>query len=178
MKHPHLLAHLGFLAAATIGFAAPPAIVDYTVKLDVIHSGFDGVHCWVHPRAGIIPGPQPIAVMTMLKLTVTGSDLFSPTWDVRSDDLGRTWSDPFEHRETLGHRSEPGGVIAGICDFTPQFHAASGKLLAIGHTVRYRNHKVLDPRARETAYSVYDPAARRWTAVQPKRSSRSPCRRP
>lgn len=144
--------------------ARAQSMIDYDIRVETIRHGYDGRTCWVHPRAGIIPGPQPIAVMTMLKLTVTGSDLFSPMWDIRSDDLGRTWSDPVEHRETLGHRSEPDGVIAGICDFTPQFHAASGKLLAIGHTVRYRNDKVLDPRARETAYSVYDPAARRWTA--------------
>jgi hypothetical protein len=138
--------------------------LDYDIRVETIRRGYDGRTCWVHPRVGIIPGPQPIAVMTMLKLTVTGSDLYSPTWDMRSDDLGRTWSDPVEHRDTLGHRSEPDGIVAGVCDFTPQYHAASGKLLAIGHTVRYRNDKFAETRPRETAYSVYDPATREWSA--------------
>ena len=54
------------VALATNVFAQP-RIVDFTVQLDVVRQGYDGVQCWVHPRAGIVPqraGP-PAVIMTM-----------------------------------------------------------------------------------------------------------------
>ncbi|MEZ0274312.1 MAG: sialidase family protein, partial [Roseimicrobium sp.] len=49
------------------------------------------------------------------------------------------------------------------CDFWPKWHAKSGKLLGIGHTVRYQNNKVMHQRKRETSFSVYDDKTRTWT---------------
>ena len=45
-------------------------------QLDVVREGYDGVHCWVHPRAGIVPNPRggaPSVVMTMQQLWLRGS---------------------------------------------------------------------------------------------------------
>ncbi|MDX1946549.1 MAG: sialidase family protein [Pirellulaceae bacterium] len=140
--------------------AEPPG---FKIQLDVLSKGYDGKTCWVHPRAGAIPGKSPSVVLTMQKLLLTGSDVFFALNEMRSDDLGKTWSGPTEHGETLGRRSEPGGVIVATCDFTPKWHAKSGKLLGTGQTVRYLNDKVIPERDRETSYSVYDPAARTWT---------------
>jgi hypothetical protein len=150
--------------------AAAPAPVDYSVQLDVVRQGFDGVHCWVHPRAGIVPQPggrPPSVVLTLQTLWLKGSDVFGPLNELRTDDLGRTWSGLTEHAATLGQRPEPEGVTVGACDFWPRWHAATGRLLGIGHTVRYRNNAVIADRPRETCFSVYDPAARTWTAWQP-----------
>ena len=155
-----------FLATAFCNARAPgaePPRVGFTIRLDTICSGFDKNTCWVHPRAGIIPGEPPSVVLTMQKLLLTGSDLFSPLSDLRTDDLGKTWSAPQEHPATLGQRDEAGGVIVGACDFWSKWHAQSGKLLGIGHTVRYRNNRVMADRKRETCYSVYDPQTRVWT---------------
>ena len=49
------------------------------------------------------------------------------------------------------------------CDFWPKWHAPSGKLLGIGHTVRYRGDRVIAERDRETAWSIYDARSRTWT---------------
>ena len=86
------------LLAGSCGVAAP-AIVDYTVQLDVIREGYDGVHCWVHPRAGIVPngaGAVPSVVLTLQTLWLKGSDVFGPLNELRTDDLGRTWTGPIE----------------------------------------------------------------------------------
>jgi hypothetical protein len=159
---------LPVLLAATLWFSGPavgaaPAPVSFRVQLDVLSSGFDQRTCWVHPRAGAIPGNPPNIVLTMQKLLLTGSDVFFALNEMRTDDLGQTWSGPVEHAQTLGRRDEPGDVIVGVCDFTPKWHAPSGKLLGTGHTVRYRNDRVIANRPRETAYSIYDPATRTWT---------------
>ena len=134
----------------------------YQLKLDVLSTGFDKKTCWVHPRAGAIPGKTPKVVLTMQKLELTGSDVFHPLNDIRSDDLGQTWTKPVEHAETLGRRNLADGSLLGICDFTPKWHAGAGKLLGIGHTVQYQNNKVVSNRPRETAYSVYDEKTRTW----------------
>lgn len=149
---------------------AAPVPLDYTVQLEVIRSGYDGEHCWVHPRAGIVrqpAGKPPAVVLTLQTLWLKGSDVFGPLNDLRTDDFGRTWIGPQEHAATLGQRTEPNGVTVGACDFWPQWHAASGRLLGIGHTVRYRNNAVIPDRPRETCFSVYDPAARTWVPWRP-----------
>jgi hypothetical protein len=164
MKLPLFLAPLLLLWGAMEVLAAEPALESkLDIKLERISQGYDGQTCWVHPRAGTIPGPQPLVVLTMQKLLLTGSDVFFPLHEMRTDDLGQSWAGPTEHADTLGRRDEPGGVVVATCDFTPQWHAASGKLLGIGQTVRYRGDKVVPNRSRETSYSVYDPAARTWT---------------
>jgi hypothetical protein len=142
---------------------AASADKNYQLQLDILSTGFDKQTCWVHPRAGAIPGKTPKVVLTMQKLELTGSDVFHPLNDIRTDDLGKTWTKPVEHADTLGRRNEPEGTIVGICDFTPKWHAQSKTLLGIGHTVRYQNNKVMSNRRRETPYSIYDEKARTWT---------------
>ncbi len=156
---PELRAHLRLTAP-------PPAGLPFGVKLETVSRGYDGRTCWVHPRAGAIPGRNgrpPAVVMTLQKLLLSGSDIFYALNDTRSDDLGRTWSPLREHADTLGRRAEPDGVVLAACDFTPKWHAATGKLLGIGHTVRYRNDRVVENRKREASYAVYDDTTRSWS---------------
>ncbi|MBL9202419.1 MAG: hypothetical protein JNL39_18050, partial [Opitutaceae bacterium] len=160
---------LGFVLCTAVA-AAAPAPVDYTIQLDVVREGYDGVHCWVHPRAGIVPsatGGPPAVVLTLQQLWLKGSDVFGPLHELRSDDLGRSWSPLRAHADTLGLRPESDGVTVGACDFWPKWHGKSGRLLGIGHTVRYKNNAVIAERPRETQFAVYDPAARTWTPWRP-----------
>ncbi|MBI5772509.1 MAG: exo-alpha-sialidase [Verrucomicrobia bacterium] len=156
-----LLASLLFGSVALLHAAEPPG---FDLKLDTISTGFDKKSCWVHPRAGAIPGAVPKIVLTMNKAALVGSDIFDPLNEMRSDDFGKTWSGPVEHARTLGPREEPGRVTVTPSDFWPKWHAKSGKLLGIGHDVRYQDNKVMRVRARETVFSIYDPGARNWTA--------------
>lgn len=153
--------------------SGPSTVPDYTIKLDTISSGFDGQTCWVAPRAGIVPGKNsdssPSVVLTLQKLWLKGSDVFFAVNDVRSDDLGKTWSRPLEHA-TLDRRKEPNGVEIIVGDFTPKWHAPTGKLLGTGPTVRYQKNAAgaevkinQNDAPSRTAYSIYDPTRRRWT---------------
>ncbi len=163
MKFP-----LTFVAAIAVWqaacFAQDNRDAAYKLQLDVITRGYDGKTCWVHPRAGALRTDPPTVVLTMQKLLLTGSDVFYALNEVRTDDGSRSWSKPLEHTESLGRRTEPDGVIVAACDFTPKLHAKSGKLLGIGHTVRYRGDKVIENRRRETCFSVYDDKQRSWSA--------------
>jgi hypothetical protein len=148
-------------AAAAVPAEAPVA---YRVRLAVVSEGYDGKTCWFHPRAGAIPGPSPTVVLTMQKLNVKRSDVFYPVASGVSTDLGATWTPFVEHTTTLGRHRLDAAREEGICDFTPKWHAQSGRLLGTGHTVFYKDDALLAVRPRHTVWSVYDPAARSWTA--------------
>ena len=154
------LAFLVFGLLANSSFAQQNS-VSYDVELSTISSGYDGTTCWVHPRLGTIPGETPKVVLTMQKLLLKGSDVFYALNEMRTDDLGKTWSGPTEH-ETLARRKSKAGLVSVICDFTPKWHAASGKLLGTGHVASYEGDHLAKNYERYTAYSVYDPELRSW----------------
>lgn len=156
----------GILLASFATAASTPPALEYGILLDTIHRGWNGDHCWVHPRAGIVPrgaNRVPTVVLTMQKLWVGGSDVYFNHNELRTENLGRTWLGPYEHADTLGRRHEDGNVVATICDFWPQWHAKSGKLLGIGHSARYVDEKVDRTKPRQTAYAIYDPAKHTWS---------------
>lgn len=154
----------------------------FRIERTVAHRGFDGNRCWVHARAGAIPSADPTAapkiVMTMQKLLLSGSDVFYAIHSSRSEDLGTTWSSParqshFARQTFVSHDMLPTGADVAphllrtgdqttVCDFTPKWHRASRRLLGIGHTVWYRENRVLRPRPRGISYAVYDPDNDRW----------------
>jgi hypothetical protein len=136
--------------------------VRYRVQLEVVSEGYDGKTCWFHPRAGTIPGTPPTVVLTMQKLNVKRSDVFYPINSLESSDLGQTWSPIVEHAQTLGRHPQGNNREEGICDFTPKWHAASGKLLATGHTVAYTNDVLVLARTNYAVWSVYESKTRTW----------------
>jgi hypothetical protein len=139
---------------------------NYDIQLDIPLRGYDGKTSWVHPRAGLVPGKSgepPTIVMTLMKARMDRSDVFSPCWDLRTEDMGKTWSAPVQRTEAFARRAEGDGVEVGACDFTPQWHQASGKLLNTGHTVKYRDDLLIAERSRQTAYSVYDAESKSWS---------------
>lgn len=141
--------------------------IDYEIDLIPVSRGFDGHTFWGQARAGAIPGEgneSPTVVVTAQPTLRTGSDVFYALSEWRSSDFGTTWDGPAEHADTLGRRQEEDGGIVGICDMTPAWHAASGRLLSTGHTVRYRDDKhPMTARRREPAYSTYDAERRVWS---------------
>lgn len=132
----------------------------FRIKLETIRSGFDGKTCWVHARAGALPGSPPNVVLTMQKLLLSGSDVFYALNEMRTDDLGLTWTEPKQH-DTLSRRKQE-EIEVCVCDFTPKWHARSGRLLGTGQNVHYRDNRVMAYRHRQVAYSVYDAGQRTW----------------
>src|SRR5690606_18469032 len=143
--------------------------LDYTIDHLIPTKLFDVSRCWVHPRAGIVPGAGkndlPRVVMTMNTLDLEGSDVFKGMYGLETNDLGKNWTE-VEKLSNLAPRFE---TIDGenrpiaASDFWPQFHKKTNQLLGIGHTVVYTPEwKVTMPRPRHTSFSVYDPDAGHW----------------
>ncbi|HEY8502929.1 MAG TPA: GDSL-type esterase/lipase family protein, partial [Gemmataceae bacterium] len=142
--------------------------LDFDIKLETVLKHDDGKFLWFHPRVAPVPGggkeDKPAIVMTLQKHLRT-SDHYSGLSVMRTDDLGKTWSAP-DARPELDWRREPGGVNVAVADVTPGWHAATGKVIAIGAEVRYSpaGEQLEDkPRAHQTAYAVFDPKAGKWS---------------
>lgn len=131
---------------------------------------FTATHSWAHPRAGAIPphspgndSDLPVVVMTLQKIHLDKSDAFSDLHVMRTDDLGKHWTqpslDPAFQRRNLGEGEE-----VTVCDFTPGWHAASGKLFGTGHTVHYKDGHIPHIRPRAVVYSFYDAIERQWSS--------------
>ena len=95
---------------------------------------------WFHPRACMVPGvdQSPVALMTLQE--IRGSDYFGQVHWSESKDFGRTWSDPKPigafGREVVEGRSD--GLMAAVCDVTPQYHPQSEMVIGLGHVVFYK----------------------------------------
>ncbi|WP_127584247.1 exo-alpha-sialidase [Paenibacillus koleovorans] len=137
-------------------------VTDYTIQLDTIRSGFVPTqpHCWVHSRVGVVPGKVPKIIVTMQELLLSGMDIFGSLHEMSTSDLGRSWAGPTE-RAALGLRSTREDVRTGVCDFTPAWHEASGKLLGIGIAKAYKGEEH-HPLPYQIAYSAYDADTQQW----------------
>lgn len=137
----------------------------------VIQKGYDQKSCWVHARCGLV-APDDWTGSMVVTMQKSHMGVNEDTWDVfsglsmmKSYDGGRTWTQPADIA-TLAPWSEGEGTRVVISDFTPQWHAASSRLLGIGHTCRYQDGKLMaPPRPRKTAYSVYDAGTESWSRI-------------
>ena len=151
--------------------AAPATPLAFDVRLAVVRQELRPDFCWFHPRVAPIPGAghdgRPAVVMTLQK-HLGVSDHYSGLWMMRTDDLGQTWTGPTEISE-LVWVTEPSGVVRAVADVTPGWHPQTGKLIAMGCTVRYgkSGEQLSDvQRFSQTAYAVYDPTTARWSQWQ------------
>ena len=90
---------------------------------------------WFHPRCCLVPGEKPQLLMTLQG--ISGSDFFGPVHSTVSGDLGRTWS-KYAAVPPLGWEKLETGGHEAVCDVTPEYHAATQSVLALGHNVFYQ----------------------------------------
>lgn len=142
----------------------------FKIKLDTVLEHDDGKSLWFQPRVAVVPklgkNGQPAVFLTLQKL-LGRSDYFSGLSVMRTNDLGKTWSEP-DLRPELEWIHE-GKVDIAVADVTPDWHPQSGKALAVGAQVRYSDdgHQLEDiKRAHQTAYAVLDPKTGKWTQWQ------------
>lgn len=145
-----------------------PKQLQFRVQTDVAHQELSPKFCWFHPRAAAIPGfgknGTPAVIMTIQKHLVV-SDYYSGLYFMRTNDLGKTWTDPVEIPE-LAWQYEPDGTTVSVADVTPGWHEKTGKLIAIGIKVRYskEGEQLVDkPRSHDAAYAVFDPLTNSWS---------------
>ena len=120
----------------TFAAEGPPLVA--SIEKVTLRRGRDGSGpTWFHPRACVIPGSAGAGVFMTLQ-TILGSDNFGPVHWMESPDQGRTWTEP-QPVPALGRIKQPDGNEEGVCDVVPEYHPATGTVLALGHNVFYRD---------------------------------------
>ncbi|MBQ3140824.1 MAG: exo-alpha-sialidase [Clostridia bacterium] len=125
------------------------------IELDKISTDFNGERCYVHARGVLLP--QGHAIMTMQKLELSGCDVFYGIEMMKSTDGARTFSKP-AYCEKLKRRYFEDGTSCVLCDATPFYHKATGKVILTGHMAWYGadNSLLKEARERRPVYAVYD----------------------
>ena len=128
----------GALLAADRRVIGAEADLVADLKREILINGRKGGVSWFHPRACRIPAPAGPGVFMTLQ-SITGSDVFGPVHWMETRDNGRTWTTP-QPVPGLGRLPAADGAQEGVCDVVPEYHAATGSILAIGHNVFYKEN--------------------------------------
>ncbi len=130
------------------------------IELQQIKTGFTGEFCYTHARAGMSPDGH--VVLTTQPLLLSGVDVFYGMEMLTSSDAGKTFSD-FRKSATLLRQAVGENIAEVLCDATPMYVRAAGKMILLGHTALYQDNKLAPvPRRRFTGWSVYDEEKQDW----------------
>ncbi|MDA0746048.1 MAG: sialidase family protein [bacterium] len=135
---------------------------------EMVFNGREGEVTWFHPKVGMMPpeneSDPPVAVMCCQ--SITGSDVFGQIHESVSTDLGATWATPVPIASLGRHDLEAEGWQEGVCDFVPEWHRKSGRLLGIGQSVFYEDGVLArKQRRRNPVYAVRSPNGE-WSAAR------------
>jgi len=161
---------LGFCAAHQRTYAIDPTPLDYVIKLEAVMKHDDGMFLWFHPRAAAIPNAKTgaLSIVMTIQKHLKISDYYSGLHMMTRAGVDAPWIGPTLPPE-LDWQQQPDGVTVSVADVTPGYHAATGKVLAIGCRVRYSSKgQQLDDvkHAHQTVYAVFDPQSGKWTPWQ------------
>jgi hypothetical protein len=132
------------------------------IEWEVLETDFDGKTCFTLARGAQLPSGENF--ITTQPLLLSGCDVFYGIHTIRREE-GGAWSKPVSSK-TLIRQKISSTVEEAVCDMTPLYHRKTGKLLLIGHTVRYKDDKEPAPLGRFTAWSIYDFEQNDWKPYQ------------
>ncbi len=150
-------------SAAVLKAAAP-----FTVTTTLVREGAPEKSRWTIPRVTAMGGAgaagTPEILLTMAKLSTTGTDVYRGVAFMTSPDMGATWTALTElpYAPQL-LREDIQGMFGAV---VPVWHVKTGKVLLLGNCVGYTHYgtpKVKLTGLRYPAYAVYDPVAREWS---------------
>ena len=143
MDRRHFLAVTGstLLPSNVLGDTNAASALISSISKETLWTNRDGLgKTWFHPRACMIPTPAGKPAVLMNLQVIDGSDYFGPVHWSMSYDLGKTWTDPKPiaalGRDPIAGRDD--GLMAAVCDVTPQYHPPTDSVLALGHVVFYK----------------------------------------
>ncbi|HEX4130815.1 MAG TPA: sialidase family protein [Pirellulales bacterium] len=149
---------LGLFATTSLANAAEPAPL--RIERMTILTGSDD-SLWFQSRGAVIPGQPPRIMVTTQALDRGGVHAFRDISEISSSDNGSTWTAP-KVIEPLRRKKNADGdeLVAG--DLSPQWHAASGTVLATGKMFGFRGGTREDRALERVADCVYSPSTNAW----------------
>ncbi|WP_146947386.1 sialidase family protein [Cyclobacterium qasimii] len=134
----------------------------FSVELETITKGNEKEYTWTHARSAVIPS-DPLRVITTMSQTLkTGSDVYHDLYQVQSEDMGQTWSEP-EPIPSLSIIEQDSGYRS-VVDMWPQWHSKTNKVVNIGTSPFYSSERTHDGWKKEVVYANFDPVTEQWSS--------------
>ncbi len=125
------------------------------ISVHKIGTNFTGKYCYTHARATALPTGE--LFVTTQPLLLSGVDVFYGMEQCRVDAANGFTATPITPCKRLVRKPFGENGTIAICDCTPLYHAQTGKILLLGHSVIYgQDNKLLPKRPRHVVYAVYD----------------------
>ena len=133
------------------------------IERTVVAEG-DGDYDWFQTRAVWLPAPYRKGLLLLQQKTHDGSHGYYDVYASSSTDRVH-WSSPAPI-PSLKRRRNADGYHEVVGDLWPEFHAATGKVVATGKTFNFRNGTEEDILREKVAYAVFDPNNSQWSDLQ------------
>jgi hypothetical protein len=150
------------LASAAVAAETSP---DFRIEHSTLLTG-RGLQLYTQSRGAIIPGNPARVIVTTQETDPTGAHGYKDMFMIDTTDGGRTWSKPRRIDSLRRTRTAEGHdfVIGDVC---PQWHAATGVVLATGKTFGFLGGTKEDRGMERVSYAVFS----RFSPPRPERQS-------
>jgi hypothetical protein len=138
--------------------------VPLRIEQSVILTSPQDLH-FAQSRAALIPGSTPRVLLTTQQIEKVGSHGYRDVFALETSDGGKTWTQP-QRIESLTRRRMPEGHDLVIGDVCPQWHAATGVVLATGKTFGFDGGTKENRGHERVSYAVYSPKANAWSGLK------------
>ena len=145
-----LAATIAILAAAGSGWAAQPP---FQIERQVIARG-DARDDWRQARPAPLPGRPGSAITTLSQTPPQGAHGYRDVFVQRTDDDGKSWSDP-QLIPSLKRSRQSDGADHVFSDLWPTSHPRTGTVLITGKIFTFENGTTENTLREHTAYAVY-----------------------
>ncbi len=124
-----------------------------------------GKQFFTQSRGALIPGAPDRVVVTTQETDPTGAHGYADLFTIETADNGRTWSPP-KRIESLRRTRMPEGHDFVMGDVCPQWHAATGRVLATGKTFGFLGGTKEDRGLERVSYAVRSPRSGDWSELR------------
>jgi hypothetical protein len=153
-------ASITFVPATTAADPAP----GFRIELSTILTGRD-LQLYTQSRGAVIPGNPARVIVTTQETDPTGAHGYKDMFAIETTDGARTWSKP-KRIDSLRRTRMPEGHDFVIGDVCPQWHAATGVVLATGKTFGFLGGTKEDRGMERVSYAVYSPKSDAWSELR------------
>ena len=152
----------GLMIAATAPAAERQPV--FRVDVSTLLTG-RGKQFFTQSRGALIPGSPARVVVTTQETDPTGAHGYADLFTIETTDNGRTWSSP-KRIPSLRRTRLPAGYDFVMGDVCPQWHAATGRVLATGKTFGFLGGTKEDRGLERVSYAVRAPQSGEWSELR------------
>jgi len=136
----------------------------FQIEQNVILTSPQDLH-FAQSRGALVPGNPPRVLVTTQQIEKIGSHGYRDVFFVETSDGGKTWS-KLERIESLERRGKPEGHDLVIGDVCPQWHAATGVVLATGKTFGFDGGTKENRGHERVSYAIFSPQTNEWSGLR------------